>query len=356
MRLIHRANSCRISKFNQGKIMSDRYYSLPSNVRREKDPEQRYTYLRANWEELRTEAMARESRGGVRAENSFSSALTTQFLIDGAVTKLQNRFAALKCFTRDFSTDSYKPRATGEIKFADATDNNVQTNATNFETGDSTVDPCTVTVNEYSRSFHVTNDQLNSGLRLDDLLDINMATFANSVIQTVTSVMTASNFPTPAIVRPPGNFGWGDMQTAFGLLKKSPIRNAVLDGEYLANIINVPTQFQKSGASPSERGAWAAFGWDNIALNTNWTAADANVRGFICGPQAIGVLAGLPLISPFAESHGLERETVKIPGLELSIAFHRWFQLSGRQLWASFDLMLGASVLDSTAGLLIKSA
>jgi hypothetical protein len=336
--------------------MSDRFWNLPKNIRQESNPALRYNHMLVNWEELQTEAKAKDSRGSVRGENSFSPSLTTQFLIDGAVTKLQNRFAALRCFTRDFSTDPYKPLATGQLKFVDATDGVVQTNATNFESGDSTVDPCSITVNQYTRSFHVTNDQLNSGLRMDDLLDINMAVFANSVIQTVTAVMTSANFPTPALVRAPGNFGWGDMQTGWGLMKKSPIKNAVLDGEYIAPILNVPTQFQKSGASPSESGAWSAFGWDNIALNTNWTAAEANTHGFICGPQAIGVLAGLPLISPFAESHGMKRETIKIPGIELSIAYHEWFQLAGRQLWASFDVMLGASLLDSTAGLLIKSA
>jgi hypothetical protein len=328
---------------------------LNQTVARVTDPEERYEMMRGRMDELRREAVANDLRGDVQAANTFSSALTTQFLIDGAVTKLQNRWAALKCFTRDFSTDPYKPLATGELKFV-TTGSTGQVNATNFGTGDSVTTAVPITVNQYTQGFHVTNAELNSGARLEDLLEINMAGFADQIIGVVGAIITSANFPIPAITSLSSSFGWSNMQTAWGLLKKSHIHNAMLDGEYLAQIINVPNQFQKSGASPSDTGAWAAFGWDNIAINTNWTTADANTRGFICGPTALGCLSGLPLTTPFAKSHGLNMETILLPGLNISIAFHHWFSLATRTMWASYDIMFGASLLDATAGILVKSA
>jgi hypothetical protein len=332
---------------------------LPDIIRREPLAAQRHIYLKSRWDELYPDAVARDarasSRGDVQGANSFASTLVTQYLLDAAVTKLENRWASLKCYSSDFSTDPYKPLATAELKFVTA-GATAQVNATNFESGDSIVLPCTITPSQYTQSFHVTNAELNSGLRMENLMEINMAQFADQVVGVVNAVITAANFPTPALVSTPGVFGWGDMQTAFGLLKKSPIKNAILDGEYLANIINVPTQFQKSGASANSNGAWAAFGWDNIAMSTNWAGADANVRGFLCGPTAIGCLSGLPVTSLFAAGHGLTQETITLPDIGISIAYHSWFSLSQRTLWNSFDIMFGASLLDGTAGILLKSA
>jgi hypothetical protein len=229
-------------------------------------------------------------------------------------------------------------------------------NATNFESGDTATADCQITPAQYTRSFHVTNYELNSGLRMDNLLDINLAVFADSIIQTATAPITAANFPTPEIICAPANFGWGNMQTGWGLLKKSPIKNAILDGEYLAQILNVPTQFQKAGAGPKDKGAWAAFGWDNIALNTNWTGADSNTRGFLCGPTAIGCLAGMPLQPPKVPGNTIDTKEIKIDGPDIYIQFNSWFDLGARTMWASFDVMFGASLLDSLAGLIIRSA
>jgi hypothetical protein len=313
----------------------------------------------SDWAALRQNAdnLDATARGrGVQAANTYAPSLNTQFLIDGAVTKLQNRWAALACLSREFSTDQYKPLAVGNLKFITSTDGLVQVNATNFESGDTTASNCQITPAQYSRGFHVSNTDLQSGLRLDNLLDINLALMADQIIGVVAGVITGANFPTPALVVPPGNFAWGNMQSGWGLLKKSPIKNAILDGEYLAQIINVPSQFQRSGAGPSNGGAWSAFGWDNIALNTNWTNADPNTRGFICGPTAIGCLAGLPVEPMITPGNTLKITKFKIPGPDIYLALYEWFSLSERTAWNSFDLMFGASLLDSLAGLLIKSA
>ena len=158
---------------------------------------------------------------------------------------------------------------------------------------------------------------------MKNLAVINGAVFADSIIGAAVAPITTANFSTFAnIVASPTSFSWNDMQTAWGNIKKSPIHNALLDGEYLARIINVPTQFQRSGVEPGA--AWSAFGWDNIALNTNWTGAGANVRGFFCNPQAVIAVAGLPLEG---KSATLAQSAFTIPGVELAVQANRWLSL-----------------------------
>ena len=179
----------------------------------------------------------------------------------------------------------------------------------------------------------MSDSELNSGLRLQDLAEINGAAFASSIITAATAPITAANFNVlPGVVASPTSFSWNDMQTAWGNLKKSAIHNALLDGEYLARVINVPAQFRKSGVEPGA--AWAGFGWDNLALNTNWTGAGANVRGFFCHPQAVVTVAGLPLEG---KSTTLAQSEYTLPDIGLTIQCNSWFSLATRTMWCSFE-------------------
>ena len=70
----------------------------------------------------------------------------------------------------------------------------------------------------------------------------------------------------------------------------------ILSGPYLAQISNTVGFFQKSGTIDGLEDV--APGWDLIGENTEWQGADPFVQGFACNPQAIGVIAGVPLYSP----------------------------------------------------------
>ena len=128
-----------------------------------KTPQARYDAIRDNWGALRAD---------IRNENTFNAGITTNFLIQGAITKLGPKCAALKMFARSNEVDPYKPLATGILKFnvtvMDGSD--VQTNATDFSaSSDSTLNGPTVAVNQYTVGMHLTNAQLNSGVRMADL-------------------------------------------------------------------------------------------------------------------------------------------------------------------------------------------
>jgi ATP-dependent protease ClpP protease subunit len=326
-------------------------------IRNEPAPSKRYGMVLNEWEGLFPDAVARDARRGtgVQNSNSYSATLVTAFLADGFVTKLQNRWAPLKSFARDFSVDRMKPLSVGHIPMATA-GSTTQTDATNFETsGDSTVTPISVTPHQYTQGFHVSNADLNSGLRMENLIEINTAAFADKILAVAFVPVTTANFTGTAITAADAAFGWTEMAEAWGLLKKSSIRHAILDGEYMARLLNNPAYLQ--AALTADGSGARAFGWDGVHLNTNWTGAGSNVRGFFCNPQAIGALSGLPLTPPQGiPGNSLQEKTIVVPDVNIPIAAYNWFSLGSRTLWASFDVMFGVAAGDTTAGFILKSA
>ena len=286
--------------------------------------------------------------------NSYASPLLTQILEEQAVTVLSDVLAPVSAFARQFSVDRYKPRATAEVKFVTA-GATTQKNATDFEnsaTSDSTVTNVQLAPDLYTQSFQISNADLNSGLRLADLAEKNLRVFGETLLDAIFAPLTDANFAV-AMTRAPAAFAFSDMATAWGMLKKSPIKYAVLDGEFMARIVNTPVFYQATGKSGTDNGGWKSFGWDGIYECSRWSGAGANVHGFFCGPTALGVLAGLPLQG---QSNTLESKVTTVPGLELSVQANSWFSLKSRSMFGSYDLVMGVAKLDATCGFLLKSA
>lgn len=322
----------------------------------------RYAMVKEEWDGLIADALVRDSRmatrGPVQNANTYSASLVTQFLLDGAVTKLQNRWAPLRVFSRDYSTDRFKPRATGQLKFV-TSGATTQTNPSNFESGDSVVSNTQIAVSQYNQPFHVSNDELNSGLRMENLVEANISALADKVLAVAFTPVTKAGFITNApLIRGAGAFNFSDMATAWGQLKKAPIKFAVLDGEYMARIINNPVFYQATGTQSGEGDGWARFGWDGVFLNTNWTGTPPadNIRGLFLNPQLLGAIAGLPLTPPTIPGNTLAQSTITIPDVDISIETYSWFSLSTRTFWMSYDLMFGSSLLDESAGVALCSA
>jgi ATP-dependent protease ClpP protease subunit len=333
-----------------------------------KTPAARYEALKQDYHRIVADAFGRDRKAGVRNENTFAAGITTNFLIVGAITKLGPQVAALRAFSRDNSVDPFKPLATGVQKFnttvQDGSD--TLTDATDFSTGgDSTLTGPTIAVHQYTQTMHLTNAQLNSGIRMADLIEAKLGSLKSKIAQVVTAPITIGNFGTLAgttgailpLVSAPEAFGFSDLATLQGALKKSGIKNVILDGEYIARIANTPGFFQAAGIVGGMEGAWKAFGWDLIALLTEWSGAAANVRGFACNPQAIGVIAGLPL-NPVEGIPGnvIQTGQAMLAGPDIAIATYLWMDANARTMRASYDLMLGAAAVDTSAGAIVKSA
>jgi len=312
----------------------------------------------ANWETLYKKAQAMDLKRGMQPMNANSiSGFLTAFLLSGSLTPLQNKWAPLMALCRDYSTDPYKPLATATLKNPTAASATL-TDATTFNSGNSTVGALTATMHQYTQPFQINNTDLNSGLRMEDLVTINQAAFADKIISVALAPVTAANFNASgdAIISSAAAFGFNELATAQGLIQKANKRNLILDGTYIARIANTPGFFQQSGTVNGNPGAWSAFGWDGIYLNSNWTGAGANIKGIALDPQAIFGIMGLPLTPVSGAGGGIFNvNTITIPGVNVSVAIYTWWDVNTRTMWTSYDLVAGFGLGDGTAGKLIAS-
>lgn len=328
--------------------------------------EARYNFMKDEWNSLMASAMRKDDAWTKRtgampvASNTYSSSLVTNYLIMGAVTRLSPQFAPLAAFSRDNSVDPIKPLATGQMKFNTtaqdgSTAQTVSTN-TDFEgSGDSTLTNVAISTAHIFENMHVNDYELNSGLRMEDLTTAKFASLASKVMQTVGTYITAANFTATPVIKDSTSFSWSDMRVLWGQLKKAGVKNAILDGEYLASLQNLPTFLQTVPEFPGA--GWRNINnWAFLGLNTEWSSSGTNIRGFACNPQAIGIISGVPMNPPQGvPGNTLMTTYVTLPGLNTTIAVNVWFSLGKRALYASLDIVIGANALDTTAGIVIAS-
>ncbi len=282
--------------------------------------------------------------------NTFDSALVTDSLRDVAITVLQSRLAPLNAFSQDFSADPLKPRATVQVPIATA-GGTTQTNASNFESGDSTLDNVAVSVSQYSNSFHLTNDQINSGHRLEKIAKINLHQLANKIIDVALAPVTAANFGAATIdVDTAGDVTAASLKTLWAAIKDGDSRNLIVDGSIYAQFLPANLDAFQLAAGGKNVGM---YGFDFFSYNNRWDGAEATVKGFACSPQAIAVASGLPA-NNIAGSDMMAVENIEIPDLGLTVQMNMWVSRATRAVWASYDVMFGAAKGDPNALKIIK--
>jgi ATP-dependent protease ClpP protease subunit len=284
--------------------------------------------------------------------NTFTSTLVVDYLADAVITVAATRLALLDGFTRNVGLDNLRPRATVRVKRY-TTGSAAQTNATNFETNDdSTLAATTVTVNQISKIFSIQNAELNQGFQLADLAQGSADLFAYGISDVVTGLMVSANYDSPTTIGIAANFDTSDLPAILALAKNYRSKNLVLDGGHIARLMF------SSAANTFPDGRLAAlangrFGFDLIAENNRWTGGIANLAGFVCGPDAIAIAAGLPVGMIAGEF--LEQRTVTTNN-GLSCLLSVWYSRASRSHFASYDIMFGAGVGDATQGELLITA
>ena len=283
---------------------------------------------------------------GPQTANTLETKLIGDFIADAAIAIIQPKLAPLAAFSTDFGTDPLKPRATVQVAKATAGATTL-TNPTNFETGDSTLAAVTVTVDQKTQPFHLSNDAVNQGYKLAQLATINADIFANAISDIYTALMIVANYGATTVIGVAASFDSADLPAIFGLAKNYMQRNLLLDGSHLAGLI--PTNQQSFTL-----GQAGAFGFNRIEMQNRWTGAVANTVGFVCDVTAIAVASGLPINQPAGEF--LAQDNILLPKLGLSIQFNNWYSRATRSLWASYDVVFGAAVGDGGAAEVLVSA
>lgn len=284
--------------------------------------------------------------------NTFTSTLVVDYLADAVITIATNKLAMLDGFSRNVGLDNLRPRATVRVKRF-TTGSVAQTNTSNFETNDdSTLAATTVSVNQITKSFSLTQQELNQGFQLADLAQGSADLFANGISDVVTALMIAGNYDSPVTIGTAANFDTSDLPAILALAKNYRSKSLILDGGHLARL-----QFSAT-ANTFPDGRFAAlangkFGFDLIAENNRWTGAVANTVGFVCGPDAIAIASGLP-VGMIAGEFIEQRVVTTANGLSALLSV--WYSRSTRSHYASYDIMFGAGVGDATQAEVLVTA
>lgn len=280
--------------------------------------------------------------------NLIDADLLLDQLSNRVITTLGDKLAPLSAFARDFTPDELPAQTKRvQVPLITAADS-VQTDPTDFETGDTNTSNVGVLISHYSKSFHLTSKELNQKMQIEMLVDKNLQVFANKIIDIALAPVTNANFSTQNIIVAQASIAAANLQTVWAGIAKNDSKTVLLDATAYSKLL--PTTMESIDVRT--RGA---FGFDSFHLNTRWTGAGANVYGFAAGPGAIAMAAGIP-IQPVGIA-GLSSRSVTIPGLGLTVQLNTWGSAKTRVQWASFDVMFGASYGgDSNAGFIIRSA
>lgn len=280
--------------------------------------------------------------------NTLSASLILDQLAKVTKTTIGDKFAPLAAFTNDFSADEYVINQGKSVQIplvtAGAT---AQTDATNWESGDSTIANVPVTAANKSVSFHITPLQMNNSFRLAQLMEKNVQNFRNAVMDAAYGVFNGTHWSNFREAQ--ATFSSTNLKAIWAGIAKSDQRNIILDPTYYANFL--PTSLTDIGAKSG------MAGFDGFFLNTRWTGAGTNVVGFAGGAQCAAFVSALPMFDDETKSD-INATVVQIeiaPGKSMPVLMSTWLSRATRTRWASLDMIFGAAKLDNTVGYLIKS-
>lgn len=278
--------------------------------------------------------------------NTFAAGLVVDYLADAVITEMGTKLAMVGNFTRNVGLDNLRPKATVQVKkFVQAGSSATVDNATNFETSnDSELAATAVTVNQISKLFAVTQQELNQGFALADLAAGSADVFALGISKKITAVMTAANYGAGITIGTAANFDTSDIPAILALAKNYRQKLLLLDGGHLARLqfSAAANTFPDARYGPLNNGL---FGFEGIFEQNDWTGAIANTAGFVCGRDAIAIASGLPvgmIAGEFVEQRTVESQN------GLSVLLSVWYSRATRSHMASYDIMFGVAAGDKT--------
>jgi hypothetical protein len=288
--------------------------------------------------------MVRTGRGPQNLQ-SIDSVLVPAYLSDGVINVLTAKLAMVNAFTSNFSLDRMRPKATVVVPKV-TVGSTTMLNPTNFESGDSTVVGTSVSMNQVTNSFHLTNEQVNQGHQLMILSTAAANNLANQISDLITGLFVAGStgengYGTGTGIDTAANFTADDLSIIWALAGNYVEKNLLLRSGYVAKLIPVTRENWNIGES-------GAFGFDLLAEQNRWTGAnEATIVGFVCDRGAVAVASGMPINQPANEFTSVQTTTLKNG---LSVETRTWYARDTRTIWASHDIMFGAAVGDGTAG------
>ena len=282
--------------------------------------------------------------------NTFDSTLVNTVLAQRAITKLQNKLAFLSFFTTDFSDEVRDQRSrTINVPYISAA-SAVQTNPTDFESGDNTTVNCPVTMDHLSKSSYITSADYGTGSRLENFADMSIAVIAAAIEAKVFALITEANYGSPAVTGiTAGALSVANLKTLWAALPGDE-KIAILKDNEFANIL--PSDLNSFDVTKQKSG----YGYSVIDRSgVGFASAGTKLVGFAATKGAIALASAIPAYTPQVQDL-LDSTVVEVPGLGLYIQSNIWSSAKTRNTWHSFDVLVGAAKADTTALKLVKTA
>lgn len=283
--------------------------------------------------------------------NTIDSALIASTISEQAQTVLGNRLAALNLFSSDFSSEVKKPKDTIQVPIATATAS-TQTNPSSFNsTGGTTLDKATVALDHIYQPFGLDYSDIQSAIKLEKLVKINLNALADKIWSIVTTPITVANYGA-AVVAPAtaaANFAAGDLAKLWASVSKSSSKGLVLSPTLYSGIIPTATT-----SITLDKGA---YGFDNGVYYANQFSGQTRLAGFACSPEALAIASAAPAMD-HVRDRMLVSDVVTLDQIGLSIYYNVWSDPSSRAIVASAEVMFGAAkaVTSGTMGLIVAAA
>jgi len=325
---------------NLGNPLLEKHKSLRAGAERQR-------FLIENHSEL-----MRQSAMMAPQNNTFTGSLVVDYLADAIITVATSKLAMISSFTRNVGLDNLRPRAKVQVKKFTSGDD-VVPNATNFEdsaVNNSVLAATEVTVQQLTKTFTVTQQELNQGFAISDLAQGSAEIFALGISKKVTAQMTTALFGTPVVIGTGAAFDSSDLPAILALAKNYRNKLLLLDGGHLARLMFSGQFTASAGTNPFPDSRYGPlnngyFGFANILEQNDWTGASTNAAGFVCGQDAIAIASGLPVGMIAGEF--VEQRSVDLSN-GLSVLLSVWYSRATRAHMASYDIMFGAAAADTT--------
>jgi hypothetical protein len=281
--------------------------------------------------------------------NSLDSTLVNKILLTRGISKLQGKLPFLGAFTTDFSDDVRDQRSRSiSVPFVSG-GSAVQTNPTDFETGDTGSINRVITMDHISRSFYITSADYGSGTRLESLADTAMTIVANAIEAKVFALLTQTNYVS-AVASVTGDMTSANLKALWAAVPGDYKVAVLKDSKYAAFL---PADLQSFNPALG----LSVLGFDRLDHSSNgFASAESGVVGFASAKSGIVMAAAIPDYTPEVKDMLTSSEVMEVPGLGISVQLNTWASAKTRQTWASFDVLFGAQVGDTNALKLVTGA
>lgn len=202
------------------------------------------------------------------------------------------------------------------------------TDATNFQSGDSTLGVATVAAAHITRPAHLSNTQRGQGLKLESLIPALSRQFSADLFALAVTQISAANFAAAVATVAPASFTMSHVSTLAQSIGGTP-RCLLLKSQLMQNI---------NASLSLENGGWFAPGFSGGVWECSLATASDSAQAVVATREAI---TGAVAIPPNIQEGEIEVAPIELPGIGVMGWLTRWTDRASRAEWVSIEALVG---------------